>query len=278
MNSCEYTLEDLLRIMQRLRDPDDGCPWDIAQSFQSIVPSTLEECYELAHAIETEDYAHVAEELGDVLFQVVFYAQLGVEQSLFSFERVVSILSAKLLRRHPHVFAEGEIEGRVNHATDVEAVKRSWESIKQSERRQKSQHGILDDVPRALPALPRAQKVQKRAATVNFDWPGYDGARAKIEEELLELDEAVRSRSVESIEDEMGDVLFSCVNVSRHLGLDAEASLRRATTKFEGRFKEMARMADLDSLSLDQMSSAELDSLWRRAKHNSPYTESGGKP
>lgn len=278
MNSPEYTIEDLLRIMQRLRDPSDGCPWDIVQTFQSIVPSTLEECYELAHAIESEDYAHVAEELGDVLFQVVFYAQLGVEKGLFSFEQVVSVLSAKLLRRHPHVFAEGEIEGRVSQSTDVEEVKRSWESIKQGERRQKSLHGILDDVPRALPALPRAQKIQKRAATVNFDWPDYEGARAKIQEELLELDEAVRSQSVESIEDEMGDLLFSCVNASRHLGLDAEASLRRATTKFERRFEQMARMAELDSLSLDQLSSAELDSLWRRAKRSTPATESGGKP
>jgi len=278
MSSPEYTIEDLLRIMARLRDPIDGCPWDISQSFQSIVPSTLEECYELAHAIESEDYAHVAEELGDVLFQVIFYAQLGVEQDLFSFEQVVSILSAKLLRRHPHVFAEGRIEGRVDQTTDVEEVKRSWESIKRSERQQKSQHGILDDVPHALPALPRAQKVQKRAATVNFDWADYEGARAKIHEELLELDEAVRSQSVESIEDEMGDVLFSCVNASRHLGLDAEATLRRATTKFERRFQQMARLAEQDSLSLDELGSTELDSLWRRAKSSTPGTGSVGKP
>ena len=278
MNSPVYTIEDLLRIMQRLRDPGDGCPWDIAQSFQSIVPSTLEECYELAHAIESEDYPHVVEELGDVLFQVIFYAQLGVEKNLFSFEQVVSILSAKLLRRHPHVFAEGKIEGRVSQSTNIEEVQRSWESIKQGERRQKSLHGILDDVPRALPALPRAQKVQKRAATANFDWPGYEGSRAKIQEELLELDEAVRSQSVEAIEDEMGDLLFSCVNASRHLGLDAEASLRRATTKFERRFKEMAHLAEQDSLTLDELDSAELDSLWNRAKRSAPDTESGGKP
>lgn len=278
MNSPEYTIEDLLRIMQRLRDPNDGCPWDIVQTFQTIVPSTLEECYELAQAIESEDYAHVAEELGDVLFQVVFYAQLGVEKGLFSFEQVVNILSAKLLRRHPHVFAEGKIEGRVSQSTDVDEVKRSWEAIKQGERSQKSLNGILDDVPRALPALPRAQKVQKRAATVNFDWPDYEGSRAKIQEELLELDEAVRSQSAEAIEDEMGDLLFSCVNASRHLGLDAEASLRRATTKFERRFKEMARMAEADSLALDELGSAELDSLWRLAKRNTPDTQSGGKP
>lgn len=278
MNSPEYTIEDLLRIMQRLRDPNDGCPWDIVQTFQTIVPSTLEECYELAQAIESEDYAHVAEELGDVLFQVVFYAQLGVEKGLFSFEQVVNILSAKLLRRHPHVFAEGKIEGRVSQSTDVDEVKRSWEAIKQGERSQKSLNGILDDVPRALPALPRAQKVQKRAATVNFDWPDYEGSRAKIQEELLELDEAVRSQSAEAIEDEMGDLLFSCVNASRHLGLDAEASLRRATTKFERRFKEVARMAEADSLALDELGSAELDSLWRLAKRNTPDTQSGGKP
>jgi ATP diphosphatase len=278
MISSEYTIEDLLRIMQRLRDPKDGCPWDVAQSFQSIVPSTLEECYELAHAIESEDYAHVAEELGDVLFQVIFYAQLGMEQGLFSFEQVVSVLSAKLLRRHPHVFAEGEIEGRVSHSTDVEEVKQSWESIKRGERRKKSLHGILDDVPRALPALPRAQKIQKRAATVNFDWPDYEGARAKIQEELLELDEAVRSQSVDCIEDEMGDLLFSCVNASRHLGLDAEASLRRATAKFERRFQEMVRLAELDSRTLNDFGNAELDSMWRQAKINTPDTQSSEKP
>jgi ATP diphosphatase len=278
MTSSEYTIEDLLRIMQRLRDPDDGCPWDVAQSFQSIVPSTLEECYELAHAIESEDYAHVAEELGDVLFQVIFYAQLGTEKGLFSFEQVVSILSAKLLRRHPHVFAQGEIEGRVSHGTDVEEVNKNWESIKRVERQKKSLHGILDDVPRALPALPRAQKIQKRAASVNFDWPDYQGARAKIQEELLELDEAVRSKSLDSIEDEMGDLLFSCVNASRHLGLDAEASLRRATLKFEGRFQEMVRLAELDSRSLNEFGNEELEVLWGRAKDSTPDTQSSEKP
>jgi ATP diphosphatase len=278
MTSSAYTIEDLLRIMQRLRDPDDGCPWDVAQSFQSIVPSTLEECYELAHAIESEDYAHVAEELGDVLFQVIFYAQLGTEKGLFSFEQVVSILSAKLLRRHPHVFAQGEIEGRVSHGTDVEEVNKNWESIKRFERQKKSLHGILDDVPRALPALPRAQKIQKRAATVNFDWPDYQGARAKIQEELLELDEAVRSKSLDSIEDEMGDLLFSCVNASRHLGLDAEASLRRATLKFEGRFQEMVRLAELDSRSLNEFGNEELEVLWGRAKDSAPDTQSSEKP
>jgi ATP diphosphatase len=278
MISSEYTIEDLLRIMQRLRDPKDGCPWDVAQSFQSIVPSTLEECYELAHAIESEDYGQVAEELGDVLFQVIFYAQLGMEEGLFSFEQVVSVLSSKLLRRHPHVFAEGEIEGRVSHSTEVKEVEQSWESIKRVERRKKSLHGILDDVPRALPALPRAQKIQKRAATVNFDWPDYEGARAKIQEELLELDEAVRSKSIDCIEDEMGDLLFSCVNASRHLGLDAEASLRRATEKFERRFQEMVRLAELDSRTLSDFGNAELEAMWREAKNNTPDTQISEKP
>ena len=259
-------MPDLLRVMQRLRDPNGGCPWDLRQDFRSLVPSTLEECYELAQAIESEDYAHMSEELGDVLFQVVFYAQLGSERDLFSFEDVVNTLTAKLLRRHPHVFEDGEIEGLVSREISVEDVKQSWESIKQDERNAKAQGGILDDVPVALPALPRAQKIQKRAASVNFDWPDHRGALAKLSEELNELTEAVASMSVKDIEDEMGDLLFSCVNASRHLGVDAEACLRRATLKFENRFQKMADIADHSGGALEKMTAAELDSLWVKAK------------
>jgi len=265
----EYSLADLLRVMERLRDPELGCPWDLRQSFKTIVPSTLEECYELAQAIESEDYSHVAEELGDVLFQVVFYAQLGLEQDLFCFDEVVNTLVEKLLRRHPHVFEAGKIEGVVNNGgTSVEQVKRSWESIKQEERNAKSKPGILDDVPLLLPALPRAQKIQKRAARVNFDWPDRVGAVAKLHEELAELDEAIASESVQAIEEEMGDLLFSCVNASRHLGIDAESSLRRATAKFEVRFKEMARIAGKSEMALAELSATELDLLWSKAKRS----------
>ena len=266
MDDNKYSVPDLLRTMERLRDPESGCPWDIAQSFNSIVPSTLEECYELAEAIEREDYEHVAEELGDVLFQVIFYAQLGAERELFSFDTIVDTLVKKLVRRHPHVFADGEIEGVVSERSSVEAVKHSWEAIKREERKEKSQEGVLADVPAALPALPRAQKLQKRAAQVNFDWSDTNAVLSKLEEEIAELREAMAAGQKEEIAEEMGDVLFSCVNLSRHLGLDAEASLRGASSKFERRFMAMEVSAAAADTSLQALSAAELDALWEAAK------------
>lgn len=270
MKHLDYTVADLLRVMERLRDPQLGCPWDIRQDFKSIVPSTLEECYELAQAIEHEDYPHVAEELGDVLFQVIFYAQLGRERDLFSFEVIVAALVEKLVRRHPHVFAGGDIEGVVRAHTTMEEVKQSWEQIKQNEREAKSQPGALADVPRALPALPRAQKLQKRAAQVNFDWSDVPAVFEKIQEELDELKGAMATHNGADIEDEMGDVLFSCVNLARHLGLDAEASLRRASSKFERRFEQMESLAETADISLVDMDEAQLDRLWQQAKRAAP--------
>jgi nucleoside triphosphate diphosphatase len=261
-----YSVEDLLRVMERLRDPETGCPWDVAQTFESIVPSTLEECYELAEAIELEDYPHVAEELGDVLFQVIFYAQLGRERELFEFGDVVHTLVDKLLRRHPHVFHQGLLEGVVQDKVSVARVKESWENIKRSERNAKKQSGVLDDVPLALPALPRAQKLQKRAAGVGFDWPSSEGAIAKLGEELAELNEAVASGEADAIEDEMGDILFTCVNLARHLGVDSETSLRRSSSKFEARFRQMEALVLGQGSALDQLDDAALDALWEEAK------------
>ena len=266
MGTQRYNLQDLLRVMQRLRDPEHGCPWDLRQDFRSIVPSTLEECYELAEAIEQGDFEHVAEELGDVLFQVVFYAQLGSEADLFDFAQVVNTLVEKLLRRHPHVFADGLIEGVVREEASIDQVSHTWEAIKQAEREGKSRGGVLDDVPTALPALPRAQKLQKRAARVNFDWPGVEGAVRKLEEELVELQQAMDGGEREQVEDEMGDVLFTCANISRHLGIDAESSLRMACAKFEARFREMERLAAQGGQTLDGLSPEWREALWQRAK------------
>jgi ATP diphosphatase len=266
MTDPRYRMTDLLRVMARLRDPQNGCPWDLDQDFRSIVPSTLEECYELAEAIEHEDYPHVAEELGDVLFQVVFYAQLGSERGLFSFATVVDTLVDKLVRRHPHVFAGGEIEGLVAGRASIESIKESWESIKREERASRSEHGVLADVPLALPALPRAQKLQKRAAQVNFDWPDAEAVLAKVEEEIAELREALAAGSRPGVEEEMGDVLFSCVNLCRHLHLDAEASLRRASARFERRFTQMEAAAAAGARPLAELSAQELDELWEAAK------------
>ena len=266
MTNPSYELTDLLRVMARLRDPETGCPWDIGQDFLSIVPSTLEECYELGQAIEQEDFPHVAEELGDVLFQVVFYAQLGRERGLFSFESIVETLVTKLLRRHPHVFAGGQIEGVVGARSSIESVKESWETIKQAERKAKSQSWVLADIPAALPALPRAQKLQKRAAGVNFDWPNADAVLAKLEEEIGELRAALAIGSKVEIAEEMGDILFTSVNLARHLGLDAEASLRRAASKFENRFRAMEEQARAANSPLSELTAAQLDELWEAAK------------
>ena len=262
----QYSLDDLLRVMARLRDPNGGCPWDLKQTFETIVPSTLEECYELADAIEQQDMPHIAEELGDVLFQVIFYSQLGSEEGAFDFSSVVHTLVEKLLRRHPHVFAEGQIEGRVDEVVDTTAVKANWEAIKQQERDAKAKTGALADVPLALPALPRAQKLQKRAANVGFDWSEFDAVLENLESEIAELREALTLGDADHVEDEFGDVLFSVVNVGRHLKLDAERSLRRANTKFERRFQRVEAMAEANNQVLKALTEAQLQSYWQHAK------------
>ena len=259
-------MAELLRVMARLRDPETGCPWDLCQNFHSIVPSTLEECYELAEAIENEDFVEVAEELGDVLFQVIFYAQLGSEQGLFTFDSVVATLVSKLLRRHPHVFAQGEIEGIVPGRSSVEDVKSTWESIKQGERSARRREGALDGIPLALPALPRAQKLQKRAAQVNFDWRSAPDVLVKLEEELDELREAIAQGRPDAIREEFGDLLFTCVNLARHLGLDAEASLRCANRKFAQRFRDMEAAAAEEGATLAELTEEHLHRLWCVAK------------
>ncbi len=266
-----YRIEHLLRVMERLRDPVHGCPWDLQQDFTTIVPSTLEEAYELVEAIEHGDFDHVAEELGDLMFQVVFYAQMGQEKGLFDFPQVVHTLVDKLVRRHPHVFAEGDIEGVVDGAASVADVKQSWEAIKRGERANRQQTAVLDDIPLALPALSRAQKVTKRAATVGFDWPDMQGVRDKVAEELQELSEALDGSPAgpartERVEDELGDLLFCCVNLARHNGIDAEAALRRATAKFEGRFNALEVMVQERGERIEDTPLEELDQFWEQVK------------
>jgi ATP diphosphatase len=265
MTADAYDIHDLLRIMQRLRDPATGCPWDLEQSFTSIVPSTLEECYELAAAIEAGDWPHVQEELGDVLFQVIFYAQLGAEEGLFAFDGIVHALADKLLRRHPHVFGDGQLEAP-GEPLSPRAVKQQWEAIKASERAERAQHGVLDDVPVALPALPRAQKLQKRAARVGFDWTDTGPVLEKLDEEVAELREALASGDRAAMEEEIGDLLFTAVNLARHCHLDAESSLRRASARFERRFRHMEAAAAEAGRDLDACDAHELDALWEAAK------------
>ena len=260
-----YVLSDLLRVMARLRDPEHGCPWDLAQDFDTIVASTLEEAYELVAAIEHADFPHLQEELGDLLFQVIFYARLGEERALFDFHGIVDTLVTKLIRRHPHVFADGQLEGVVDARASVDAVKHSWEKIKREERVARRQASILADIPAALPALSRAQKLQKRAAGVGFDWPDMLGVLDKLEEEVAEFVAAGQEGQLRQ-EEELGDILFTCVNLARHVGVDAESALRRAASRFENRFNGLEPWAEESERSLADMNDVELDSLWNRAK------------
>ena len=254
-------IQSLLDIMRRLRDPDSGCPWDLKQNFHTIVPYTIEETYELADAIAAEDFAQIRDELGDVLFQVVFYAQIASEQALFTFEDVVDGIAEKLRRRHPHVFS-----ATGGQSVSAGEVKERWEQIKGEERQQKNQKGTLDDIPKALPALSRSQKLQKRAARVGFDWSEPDAVRGKVDEELGELAEAVFQGDSAAIESEVGDIFLAMVNLARHLGVDAEAALRHANRRFEDRFRLMETAAERDGAHLGEESLERLEERWQAAK------------
>lgn len=267
-------MEDLLLLMARLRDPENGCPWDIKQNYDTIAPSTIEEAYEVADAIERKDYEHLKEELGDLLFQVVFYAQMGREDGLFDFDDIARGITDKLIRRHPHVFPGGDLHGRVDASristeTDVKA---QWEAIKQAERSEKGQHGVLDDVPRTLPAIQRAHKLQQRAAGVGFDWPDVAAVIDKVQEELGELKEAIATDAAnpgsakQEVEHELGDLLFSIVNLARHLRIDAESSLRACNRRFVQRFSYIERKLEAQGRSPDDANLEELDQLWDQAK------------
>ena len=252
-------IEKLLEIMDRLRDPDNGCPWDLEQDFSTIVPYTIEEAYEVADAIAREDMPALRDELGDLLFQVVFYARMAKETGAFDFGDVVGTICDKMLRRHPHVFgsdaerAAGPAEG-------------SWERIKAEERRDSDEDGVLTGVAKSLPALKRAQKLGKRAAGVGFDWPDRGGVRDKIAEELEELEEAVGTRDPAQVEEEFGDLLFAIVNLARHLDVDAEKALMSANRKFERRFADM-ETAIRDAVHRFRDHNLEsLDREWRAAK------------
>lgn len=262
MSRTAESLEQLLNLMATLRDPDKGCPWDRDQTFATIVPHTLEEAYEVADAIAREDFDELKSELGDLLFQVVFYCQMASEQGRFDFADVAQAMSDKLIRRHPHVFGE---EQYVSHAE----LHRQWEARKADERAAKTnttEPSLLDDVPLALPALARAQKIQKRAASGGFDWPDTEAVTAKLNEELAELAAARRSGDADAVEDEFGDLLFTCVNLARHLHLNSEAALRRSTEKFCRRFRQVELLARQKGVLLDQLDDAALDGLWREAK------------
>lgn len=257
----------LLEIMARLRNPDGGCPWDLEQSFRTIAPYTIEEAYEVADAIERHDMADLREELGDLLFQVAFHSQMAAEEGAFVAADVAAAINEKMLRRHPHVFTEGD-----NRTSDEQVV--AWEVMKAEERaakaRAKEGHSALDGVALSLPALLRAEKLQKRAARTGFDWTEPEPIFDKLEEETAELKEAMASGNPDAVMDEMGDLLFVAANLARRLNVDPEVALRQANAKFERRFRAMEALAnergqDFASLDLDAQ-----EALWQAVKKKEP--------
>ena len=252
-------LQRLLEIMARLRDPDGGCPWDLEQSFATIVPYTIEEAYEVAEAIERGDRQALREELGDLLLQVVFHARMAEEEGAFAFADVAGTIADKMLRRHPHVFGDSAVP-------DAAAQTVAWEEQKARERAAKGAKSALEGVGVALPALTRAEKIQSRAARVGFDWGAPRPILDKIEEEIAELraelDEADRAR----LEDELGDLLFAVVNLSRHLKVDPEASLRKAIYKFERRFRRVEALLEAAGITAEAAGLDEMERRWQQAK------------
>jgi MazG family protein len=251
-------IERLVEIMARLRAPD-GCPWDRAQDFRSIAPYTIEEACEVADAIEQGDMAGLQDELGDLLLQVIYHARMAEEAHEFGLNDVIRAISDKMLRRHPHVFGGASIAG------SAEQSKR-WDEIKREERAGRSAEGVLADVPVGLPALTRAMKLGKRAASVGFDWPDVAGVRAKVVEELGELDAAAADGDAEEVAAEMGDLLLSVTSWCRHLRLDPEACLRSANARFAARFRAVESQVESSGRAWESYDAAELDALWRQAK------------
>ncbi|MCZ6593137.1 MAG: nucleoside triphosphate pyrophosphohydrolase [Alphaproteobacteria bacterium] len=258
-------IEKLIDVMARLRHPTEGCPWDVQQTFETIVPYTIEEAYEVADAIDRRDMDALRDELGDLLLQVVFHSRMAEEQDDFVFDDVAGAIADKLIRRHPHVFGS-------NSANDPSEVNESWENLKAAERAGKAAKAgrlpsVLDDVPAAFPALMRAEKLQKRAARVGFDWPDVAPVLEKVLEELGELKSEIDGGgNSERLREEAGDLLFSCVNVLRHVKVDPEAALRSANAKFERRFRAVEAALATEDRQPRDADLAELEALWQRAK------------
>jgi len=258
MSDAGNELDALLQLMRTLRAPD-GCPWDREQTFATIAPHTIEEAYEVADAIGRRDMDRLRDELGDLLFQVVFHACMAQETNRFDFADVARGIRAKLIRRHPHLFTQRQ-------ELDVGQLHVSWEALKAQERAAAGDCGVLSDIPQALPALTRAAKLGRRAASVGFDWDAAAGVRAKINEELSEIDAAIAASAPQEIEEEIGDLLFAVANWARHLGVDPEHALRGAGWKFERRFELMEQTAATRQLTLSSLDAGQWEQLWLEAK------------
>jgi MazG family protein len=259
-----HNIDSLLAVVARLRDPERGCPWDLKQTFRTILPYTLEEAYEVAEAIEVDDMAELCEELGDLLFQVAIYSRMAEEKGDFDFGDVVASISTKMIRRHPHVFGDADV------ASEAE-VRENWEAMKAAEREAKGKRlrtSVLDGVAQALPALVRAEKLQKRAARVGFDWDDVDGVVDKVREELAECEQTLSEHAAPTERvHEIGDLLFSCVNLARHLGVDAEQALRSANHRFERRFQRVEVCLRASGKAPDRTHRDEMERLWETVKH-----------
>ena len=260
INNPSKGMPRLLEIMRALRDPENGCPWDIEQNFNTIAPYTIEEAYEVADAIERENWDDLKNELGDLLLQTVYHTQMAEEEDRFNFNDVVNQISEKMIQRHPHVF------GNENRNKTASQQVKDWESIKAEERLKKNQAGILDDVALNLPALVRSLKLQKRAARVGFDWPNISQVLDKIDEETKELIEAKKPEPQERISEEFGDLMFSIVNLGRHLKVDPEEALKQTNRKFINRFKFVEESIRSQGKKIEDTSLEEMEGLWQQAK------------
>ena len=259
MKIPQKNMQKLLHIMQQLRDPKEGCPWDIEQTFASLAPFTIEEAYEVVDAIEKNNPQHLQEELGDLLFQVVFYAQIAQEQKLFDFDSVVDGLNTKMIERHPHVFSENKQRLTFQQQSEV------WEQAK-LEKKANSKTSVLDDIPHNFPELLKSVKLTKRAAVIGFDWPSIKPVFNKMEEELQELKEAIAEGDKQHILDELGDVIFVCTNLARHLQIDPSLALRHANNKFETRFRAVEKQAKVNYPEQTFFDLEILDELWTDVK------------
>jgi MazG family protein len=257
-------IENLIKVMRDLRDPEQGCPWDREQDFASIAPYTIEEAYEVAEAIDRGDLQALREELGDLLLQVVFHARMAEELGVFRFDDVVDGIVEKLVRRHPHVFGDQRIDS-------AEEQRAAWEMAKAEERQRDpgAEAGLLDGVALALPALARAEKLGRRAAAVGFDWPDLAGVHAKLREEMTELEATVDQGDAAGRQEEVGDLLFTVASLARHLQVDPEEALRRANRKFEDRFRIVEEAVRKSGRQWAEFNADALDTLWREAKRRS---------